>query len=119
MNERKLSSFAKGITGSYEAILAIPFLGGSIILLSGWQALSIAFTLHVIALLISLYARTSALPSIMGIIASIAGYIPVIGWFFHAVAMAMLLTSAYSDHKQAKTEASTKLPGNGKERQSF
>lgn len=104
MNERKLSSFSKGVTGSYEAILAIPFVGGSIVLMSGWQALSLAFTLHIIVLFISLYARTTALPSIMGIIASIAGYIPVIGWFFHAVAMVVLLTSAYSDHKQAKAE---------------
>lgn len=98
----KLSVWAKGVTGGLEALLAIPILGGSIVLFSGWQALSFAFALHLIALVICLVVKTSPMPSIMGIVTSFAGYLPVVGWFFHTVTAILLLVSAYHDNKKIK-----------------
>ncbi|CAM3865264.1 hypothetical protein [Alkalicoccus chagannorensis] len=93
----KLSAFAKFLSGGYEALLALPFIGGSIVVFSGYSALGIALTLHIVTLLIALTFRTGKLPSVFGIVTSLLAWIPVVGWFLHAIAAVLLLISAGRD----------------------
>jgi hypothetical protein len=98
----KVSSWAKGVTGGFEALLAIPFIGGSIVVFSGWQALSLAFFLHLIAIVICIFSKTNPFPNVLGVVASIVGYVPVIGWLLHTVTAIVLLISAYKDSIKPK-----------------
>ncbi len=95
----KLSSFAKGITGTFEAVLAIPFLGGLMVLSSAWQLLTIALVLHIVTAAIAIANRTSVAPSILGIVTSIIAFIPIIGWLFHVITAICLYISAYKDSR--------------------
>lgn len=95
----KLSTWSKGVSGGFEALLAIPIIGGTWILLSGYQLIWIAFLLHLITLGISIAKKTSFLPSIVGIITCMVAIVPVVGWFFHAVTAVLLLISAMKDKK--------------------
>lgn len=98
----KLSTWSKGISGCYEAFLAIPILGGAMILGSGWQLLFIAFFIHLVTLVVSISKNTSFVPSIFGIVASIAGIIPFVGWFLHTVTAILLIVSGIKDMKNNK-----------------
>ncbi|MFZ4451538.1 hypothetical protein [Salibacterium aidingense] len=96
----KLSAIAKFITGGYEALLAIPFLGGSIVVFSGYGALGTALLLHVIALIITFVYRTSKTPNIFGIVTNLLAWIPVIGWILHTIAAILLIASAVNDSRK-------------------
>nr|WP_106783101.1 hypothetical protein [Lysinibacillus timonensis] len=95
----KWSSFAKGITGTFEAILAIPLFGGLMVLMSSWQLLTIALVLHIITFAIAISNRTSVAPSILGIVTSLIAFIPIIGWFMHVITAICLYISAYRDSR--------------------
>jgi hypothetical protein len=84
----------KLITGIGEAILAIPVLGGIIVLSFSWMPLIIMLVLHIITLVVSANERTSKFPSILGIVTSAVGWIPVVGWFMHLISAIILLLSA-------------------------
>ncbi|MDQ0297922.1 putative membrane protein [Salibacterium salarium] len=96
----KLSALAKFISGGYEALLAIPLIGGSIVLFSGYSALGIALTLHIITFIIAYVYRTAKTPSVFGIITSLIAGIPVIGWLLHTITAILLLVSAVSDNRR-------------------
>ncbi len=96
----KTSAVAKGIAGGYELILAIPFLGGLIVLSSGWQALAISLVVHIIVLGIAIGSQTSIAPSIFGIITALLAWIPVLGWLLHTITCIVLFISAFSDAKR-------------------
>ncbi|PRO67299.1 hypothetical protein [Alkalicoccus urumqiensis] len=93
----KLSAFSKFASGGFEALLAIPFIGGSIVVFSGYSALSIALVLHIITLLIAFTYRTAKLPSVSGLVAVFLGWIPVVGWILHTIAAVWILASAFRD----------------------
>ncbi|KGR73536.1 hypothetical protein [Ureibacillus manganicus] len=95
----KLSSFAKGVTGTFEAVLAIPFFGGLMVVMSGWQLLTIALILHIVTAAIAIANRTSVAPSVLGIVTSIVAFIPIVGWFLHAITAICLYLSAYRDSR--------------------
>lgn len=101
---KNVSVWAKGIAGGYEALLAVPILGGSIVMLSGWQALSLAFTLHFVVLIISFLSKTSPVPSIIGLITSVLAYVPVLGWLLHTITAIFYIVSAVKDRKNEKKE---------------
>jgi hypothetical protein len=84
----------KLISGIGEAILAIPVLGGIIVLSFSWMPLVIMLVLHIITAVVSANERTSKFPSILGIATSALGWIPIVGWFMHLVSAIVLLFSA-------------------------
>ncbi|HWL24472.1 MAG TPA: hypothetical protein VNR38_12095 [Ureibacillus sp.] len=96
----KWSSFAKGITGTFEAVLAIPFFGGLLIILSAWQLLTLALILHIVTAAIAIANRRSVAPSILGVVTSLIAFIPIVGWFFHFITAICLYISAYNDARQ-------------------
>lgn len=76
---------AKVVALIYQAVLAIPFLGGSIVLFSGWGALGLGFVIHAIVFILALKSGGAKIASIIGMITSIVAVIPGIGWLMHLV----------------------------------
>ncbi|MGY4688577.1 hypothetical protein [Salibacterium sp. K-3] len=95
-----ISAIAKFITGGYEAMLAIPFIGGTIVVSTGYGALGTAFILHLIAVVIAYVYRTSKAPNIFGMITSVLAWIPVIGWLLHTIAAIWLIVNAVTDMRR-------------------
>lgn len=96
------SAVAKGISGGYELILAIPFLGGLIVLSSGWQALALGLVVHLIVLGIAIGSKTSIVPSIFGIVTALFAWIPVVGWLLHTITCIVLFVSAFADARKPR-----------------
>ena len=89
-----MSKLLKWITFALEAFFAIPLIGGAYILSHGWLPLGIALLLHIVAILSLLKDRRSIIGNGLGVIASLVGIIPVIGWFMHAITAIVLLIEA-------------------------
>ncbi|MNO91270.1 hypothetical protein D3C76_828100 [compost metagenome] len=88
------SKLLKWITFAMEAFFAIPLIGGTFILSFGWLPLVFALLLHVLAIM-SLYKdRSSIIGNGLGVITSLVGVIPVVGWFMHAITAIVLLIEA-------------------------
>ncbi|MBB6670207.1 hypothetical protein [Cohnella nanjingensis] len=84
----------KWVTGGLEIVLAIPFLGGLIVIGWGYLPLVIMFILHIVTLFLSNANRESSLGSIFGIITSCLAWIPILGWFLHLITGIVLLLGA-------------------------
>lgn len=73
-----------------EGVMAIPVLGATVIVGLYWIPLAIAFAIHVSLLVlrnvISGDGRNFIAAPIMGIIASVLGIIPFVGWALHLAA---------------------------------
>ena len=73
----------KWVTGVFEALLGIPFLGGLFILANGWAPLGIMLVLHIVTLVFSVKYMQNKYGSILGILTSLIGWIPVVGMAMH------------------------------------
>jgi len=69
----------------YQVILAVPLLGGAIVVSTGWQALTVAFFIHLIVFILALKNNGAKLASILGMITSVLAWIPVVGWALHTI----------------------------------
>lgn len=90
----KISIVLLWITGLAEAMLAIPFVGGSFVLSTGWAALGFMFLLHAVTLFFCFREYSPKSGSILGIITSLVAWIPGIGWLMHLITAAVLLITA-------------------------
>lgn len=88
------SKLLKWITFAMEAFFAIPVIGGTYILAQGWLPLGVAFLLHIAAIIFLLKDRRSIIGNGLGVITSIVGIIPILGWIMHAVTAIVLLFEA-------------------------
>ncbi|UVI31096.1 hypothetical protein [Paenibacillus spongiae] len=82
------------LTGLLELILAIPVLGGLIVVGFSYTPLGLMFILHLITLVLSLNNREPIYGSVFGIVTSALAWIPVLGWIMHLVSAILLLISA-------------------------
>jgi hypothetical protein len=90
------SKILKWITFALEAFLAIPLIGGAFILSQGWLPLGIALLLHIAAILSLLKDRRSIIGNGLGIITSLVGIIPIVGWIMHGITAIVLFIEALS-----------------------
>lgn len=84
----------KLLTGVMEAVLAIPVLGGLIVLASAYWALVVMCVLHAATLIISVKNHDSYYGSILGIVTSLLAWIPFLGWLLHLLTAVLLFISA-------------------------
>lgn len=84
----------KWITGGLEALLAIPFLGGTIVIGFSYTPLLVMLILHVITLVMTLKQNGKIYGSVLGIITSLVGWIPFLGWTMHVITAVFLIISA-------------------------
>lgn len=90
----KFSTILKWLTGGCEAFLAIPLAGGLFIFSSGWSALLFMFVFHLITLVVSVKDKRTYVGSVLGMITSAIGAIPVVGWIMHTITAIILLIDA-------------------------
>lgn len=91
----------KWISFGYETFLAIPIIGGAFILGYGWIPLGISFILHLVTLVLSVKNQLGKAGSILGLITSGIGIIPVVGWLMHVATAITLLVSSIMDGKRS------------------
>ncbi len=97
MNGSSTSNTLKWIAGGLEAILAIPVLGGLIVISFAWMPLVLMLILHIVTLVFSANENTSKGPSILGIATSCFGWIPIVGFIMHVASAIWLLITAYQE----------------------
>ncbi|ANE46612.1 membrane protein [Paenibacillus swuensis] len=81
----------KLVSGSAELLLAIPVLGGAFVISTGYSALGIMLILHIVTTVLSLNNKESIVGPVLGITASILGWIPLVGWFLHLLSGIVLI----------------------------
>lgn len=79
-----------------ELLLAIPFLGGGIVLSTGYNALVLNGTLYFIATLILLIDGQNSVKVIfiiplIGLIFSFVAVIPIVGWLLHIIMFILMI----------------------------
>jgi hypothetical protein len=99
VKDLKTSTLLKWITGGLELLLGIPILGALVIISSSWTALWVMLAFHIVTLVFSARENTKIHGSILGIIASIAGIIPIVGMIMHLITGGMLLADASQAEK--------------------
>jgi hypothetical protein len=88
------------VSFGFEAFLAIPILGGSFVLALYWLPLAVAFILHATTLVFCFQSSRSYYGSVVGLVASLLGWIPILGWMLHVGAAISLLISSLSEQKK-------------------
>lgn len=84
----------KLLTGVMEAILAVPVLGGLIVVASAYWMLVFMCVLHAATLLLSVKHHDSYYGSVLGIVTSMLAWIPILGWLLHLLTAVLLFVSA-------------------------
>ena len=69
----------------YELILMIPVLGGTIIIASGYTAITTALVIHVIVLIMRFVTGHSKIVPILAILLTFLTWIPFLGWTIHVI----------------------------------
>ncbi|AIM15285.1 membrane protein [Bacillus sp. X1(2014)] len=82
------------VTGGLEAFLGIPIIGGLFITLWQWVPLVIMLVLHIITLIYSNKEGKVKTGPILGIVTSVVGFIPIVGWVLHIITAIFLLIEA-------------------------
>ncbi len=97
-SKKNTSTILKWVSGGLEALLGIPVLGGTIVLSLVWTPLLIMLALHIATLVYSRKEGQKSLGSILGIITSSIGWIPVVGMIMHIVTAIILLIDAFKSN---------------------
>ncbi|WP_274648596.1 hypothetical protein [Paenibacillus humicola] len=95
------SRILKVITGLFELALAIPLLGGSLVIASGYSLLGFMFILHLVTLTLSWFNKEPFYGSVLGVITSALAWIPIVGWMLHLLSGILLLISSAQRGRRA------------------
>jgi predicted branched-subunit amino acid permease len=90
----KTSKILKWVTGGLEAVLGIPFVGGSIVVSFLWTPLVAMLALHIVTLVFSNKEGEAKHGSVLGIVTSCIAWIPVVGMIMHILTAIFLLLDA-------------------------
>ncbi|AXI10432.1 hypothetical protein CUC15_16490 [Oceanobacillus zhaokaii] len=101
-----VSRILKWVTGAFEAFLAIPLIGGAFIISLYWTPLLVMLILHIITLVLTKKDEGKSVGSILGIITSCVGWIPVVGMIMHILSAIFLMVNASQpDNKSVRNTA--------------
>lgn len=95
------SKIMKIITGSLEAFLAIPIIGGVLVFSTFYIPLVVLLILHIVTFIISSKERTSKIGSIFGIVTSLLAWIPLLGWMLHLITALILIVDSIRKEKRS------------------
>lgn len=96
------SRILKWVSGSLEAILGIPVLGGLIVLSLAWIPLLIMLALHIVTFILTKKDEGGTTGSILGIITSCVGWIPIVGMVMHIISAVFLMINASKPESEQK-----------------
>lgn len=100
-----VSRILKWITGGLEAFLGIPVIGGAFIVSLLWLPLAVMLVLHIITLVLTKKDGGPAVGSILGIITSCLGWIPVVGMILHILSAIFLMINAATPDNKVSNQA--------------
>ena len=89
-----LSRILKFFSGIAELFLAIPVLGGALVLSSGYSLLGVMLVLHLVTYVLSRSNHEPAYGPAIGIVTSLLAWIPFVGWFLHLISGLFLLINS-------------------------
>ncbi|RKQ29603.1 hypothetical protein [Oceanobacillus halophilus] len=92
-----VSTILKWISGGLEAFWGIPLVGGAIILAYAWLPLVFMLVLHIVTLVFSVRDQKKIHGSVLGIVTSCVGWIPILGMIMHIITAIFLLIDAYKN----------------------
>ena len=93
----KHTKIYKIVLACLEGLLAIPLLGALIIIGLWWIPLFILFVGHTIALITCIKNKKKYTGHITGLVGSLLGWIPLIGWIMHVVTTIVLIIEIIGD----------------------
>ncbi|MDF2841162.1 MAG: hypothetical protein K0Q99_1934 [Clostridia bacterium] len=88
----------KWVTGTMEAFLGIPFIGGAMVISFLYLPVMVMLLLHIITLVYCNQEKLDTAPCTLGIITSCIAWIPFVGMIMHLLTAAFLLVSASKEH---------------------
>lgn len=94
-----ISQVMQLITGVFEGLLGIPVFGGIYIMGSGYTPLFVMLILHIITLLLASRDRRWIAGSVLGIVTSIIGFIPLVGMTLHWITCIVLIISVFQPRR--------------------
>ncbi len=94
-----LSQIMQLLTGIFEGLLGIPLFGGLYIMGSGYTPLFVMLVLHIITLVLASRDRRWIAGSVLGIITSIIGFIPIVGMVMHWITSIVLIVSVFQSRR--------------------
>ena len=90
-NEFKYSSSnLKLIAASFETVLAIPLVGGLLIISSFWLLLALEVIIGIFGVIRANKEKKAKNGHVMQIIAGFVGWVPFLGWLLHLLSAVML-----------------------------
>lgn len=91
----------KWLGAAFEAMLGIPVLGGLFIISMGYSPLGFMLVFHIVVLILSITRLNKvSFGPIVGITASVLGFIPFLGMFLHWVAAIALAIDAFTTTRE-------------------
>lgn len=91
------------VAGVLEAILAIPVLGGTIVIGLVYIPLAVMLIIHIVGLVLSSRENLPIYASVVGIVTSLIAWIPFVGWIMHLITALLLLVSTISSKSRQST----------------
>ncbi|MGN8645874.1 hypothetical protein ACTNEO_05530 [Gracilibacillus sp. HCP3S3_G5_1] len=100
-----LAGILKLVGAGLEFLLGIPVFGGAIILSLYWTPLFIMLVYHIVTLILSKSNNATIWGPVIGIVASVLGFIPGLGMVLHWAAFICLLVDGIANVKNKDKEA--------------
>lgn len=92
-----LNRYYKIFIGLFELLLAVPFLGASIVIGSGWTVLGFLMFLHIVGIVISILTNQTKTGHVVGVVANLIAVIPFVGMLAHAITGIFLLVEGFNN----------------------
>ncbi|MBM6619190.1 hypothetical protein [Bacillus suaedaesalsae] len=100
----KTSTILKWVSGGLEAFLGIPVIGGAVVLSLAWTPLFFMLILHIVTLVLCSKENEKKHGSILGIVTSAIGWIPVVGMIMHIVTAVVLMVDAAKGSNESSVQ---------------
>lgn len=99
-NMDKLNKYYKIFMALFELLLAVPFLGATIVISTGWSILGLLMFLHILGILFSVMTNQRKSGHFIGIIANFVAFIPLVGMAVHTITGCILLIQGMTTKTQ-------------------
>lgn len=96
----KTASFTYLITGIFELVMAMPFLGWLIGVGSFGVMWMAGIVINIIVIVVLINRKKPIYANIIAIVANVFGIVPVLGWFLHSIAMVLLFVLFFKEEKK-------------------
>ncbi|WP_214825363.1 hypothetical protein [Exiguobacterium algae] len=95
----------KWLGAAFEAFLGIPILGGLFIIGMGYSPLGFMFFYHLVVLILS-FSRHDRFSygAVVGLTASVLGFIPIVGMLLHWAASISLAVDAATTRRESRLD---------------